>query len=471
MPEILQNKTIFSLLEVTQSIQKTLAERYKNAFWVKAEMNKLNLYSHTGHCYPELVEKQNGKIIAQVKSNLWKADYQRINELFLQVLKEPLKDGIKILFLGRISFDPQYGLSLRIIDIDPSYTLGDIEKEKQETISRLHEENIFYKNKKVKLSLLPKRVAVISVETSKGYADFAGVIENNLWGYAIKLTLFPSLLQGDKAISSIKSQLKKIKKLKSSFDVVAIIRGGGGDVGLSCYNSYELAKEIAMFPLPVITGIGHATNETVTEMISFQNAITPTKIAEFLLQEFHNFSVPVHNAEDKIMAFAKGLLKDERTGFLSTIKLFKSVTANHLNRNKNNLKGSVDELSSQSGFIFKSDTLQLLNVKLNLVKQSNELLLNESKSALKLAGKLPTSASLYFKNEENIILGLEKNIRLMDPVNVLKRGYSITKYNGVSVNKASGIKVGDEIETVLAEGILLSTVKTINSNEEDGKGN
>src|SRR5688572_17701059 len=119
MAEIINDKKVFSLLEVTLSIQKTLAERYTTAFWVKAEMNKLNLYSHSGHCYPELVEKKNGKVIAQIKANLWKTDYQRINDLFIDVLKEPLKDGIKILFCAAVSFDPSHGLSLRIVDIDP----------------------------------------------------------------------------------------------------------------------------------------------------------------------------------------------------------------------------------------------------------------------------------------------------------------------------------------------------------------
>src|SRR5690606_5794462 len=154
-------------------------------------------------------------------------------------------------------------------------TLGDLEKEKQETIQKLRDEGAYAKNKSLTMALLPKRIAVISVETSKGYADFMKVLETNEWDYRFYHVLFPSLLQGEKAVGSIRGQLKKIKKLKGHFDVVAIIRGGGGDVGLSCYNHYELAKDIAKFPLPVITGIGHATNETVAEMIAYSDAITP----------------------------------------------------------------------------------------------------------------------------------------------------------------------------------------------------
>jgi exodeoxyribonuclease VII large subunit len=146
MPQQLENRKIFSLLEVTQSIQKTLTERYTSSFWVKAEMNKLNYYPHSGHCYPDLVEKQDGRVIAQLRSTLWKDDYVRIDQNFLQVLKTPLKDGIKMLFCARITFDPAHGLALRIIDIDPVFSLGELEREKQESIDRLKQEGIFDSN-------------------------------------------------------------------------------------------------------------------------------------------------------------------------------------------------------------------------------------------------------------------------------------------------------------------------------------
>jgi exodeoxyribonuclease VII large subunit len=367
MPEILTDKTVFSLLEVTKSIQKTISERYKSSFWVKAEMNKLNYYKQSGHCYPELVEKANGKIIAQIKSHLWKDDYASANNKFLATLKEPLKDGIKILFLAKISFDPAHGLALWILDIDPSYTLGDLEREKQETIQKLKEEGIFAKNKTLKLSLLPQRIAIISVETSKGYADFLEVIDSNPWRYKFFRLLFPSLLQGDQAVKSIINQLRRIRKVKDHFDVVAIIRGGGGDVGLSCYNNYLLAKEIALFPTPIITGIGHATNETVVEMISFSNAITPTKLGEYLLQKFHNFSVPVHEAEKKIIDQSRRLLSEESKKFRSEIKLFKSVVENITITNANDIKHAAKNLFQQTKFIFKSEQERLFLTKMKLV--------------------------------------------------------------------------------------------------------
>ncbi len=315
MSEIVNNKTVFSLLEVTLSIQKTLAERYKNSYWIKAEMNKLNFYSHSGHCYPELVEKKDGKVIAQIKANLWKDDYRKINNNL-----------------------------------------------------RMKDEGIFMKNKSLKISLLPQRIAIISVETSKGYADFVKVLQTNQWNYKFFHLLFPSLLQGDRAIDSIKTQLTRIKKVIGHFDAVAIIRGGGGDIGLSCYNNYKLAKEIASFPIPVITGIGHSTNETVVEMIAFTNAITPSKIAEYLIQRFHNFSVPVQNAEEKIIDKATRLISDEKNRFLSEMKLFKSVAENILVENRNQMKALATSLFRQSFFRFKNENESLGNIQVGIKK-------------------------------------------------------------------------------------------------------
>lgn len=427
-------------MEVSRSIQKTLQERYTSAFWVKAEMNKLNFYKQSGHCYPELVEKQDGKVIAQVKAILWRDDFQHANNNFLAVLKEPLKDGIKILFLAKITFDPAHGLSLLISDIDPSFTLGDLEREKQETILKLKEEGIYNLNKSLPIPLLPQRIAIISVESSKGYADFMRVIENNEWNYKFFHLLFPSLLQGDKAIPGIIAQLKRIKKVKAHFDVVAIIRGGGGDVGLSCYNSYVLAKEIALFPLPVLTGIGHATNETVSELISHANAITPTKLADYLLQKFHNFSVPVKDAERKITDKSMRLLRESKTKFQSEIKLFRSRCENVLSTNRS-------EIKSISRTVLKSVQTIFQNEKESIIVQQVELTRNKN---------------TFYINKNRELSHLEKNVSILHPSNVLKRGYSITLLNGKAITKSTQVKAGEEISTQLLKGIIKSTVNPDN---------
>jgi exodeoxyribonuclease VII large subunit len=460
MSEEVDKKTVFSLIEVTRSIQKTLSERYTSSFWVKAEMSKLNYYSHSGHCYPDLIEKQEGKIIAQVKSHLWKEDYNAINEKFLKVIHEPLKEGIKILFLARISFDPIYGLALRIIDIDPDFTLGDLEKEKQETIRKLKEQGVFNKNKMLKVPMLLQRIAIISVETSKGYADFINVLDTNPWKYKFFHYLFPSLLQGEKAVESITWQLERIKKVIDHFDVVAIIRGGGGDIGLSCFNNFELVKEVALFPIPVITGIGHTTNETVVEMISYTNAITPTKIAENLLQLFHNFSVPVHKAEEKVIEKSKRIIADEKGKLHAEVKLFRSVTENILIEHRNQIKRQVQRIQQYSVFLLKMQKEYIGNLINNTKGGVNTLYVTMNSEIKHITFNLKKDSLVQLSRIKMLLKGLENNLVNMSPRKVLKRGYSITLVNGISIKNIKQVKENEIIETIVFDGIINSVVKS-----------
>jgi exodeoxyribonuclease VII large subunit len=452
-------------------------------------MNKLNYYRHSGHCYPELVEKQNGRVIAQMKSVLWKEDYVRCDQKFQEILREPLKEGIKILFLAKILFDPAHGLSLWIMDIDPSYTLGDLEREKQETLDRLREEGIFERNRALTLAVLPQRIAIISVETSKGLADFKKVIETNSWGYRFFSFLFPSLLQGDKAVAAICYQLNRIRKVKHHFDVVAIVRGGGGDVGLSCYNNYQLARAIALFPIPVITGIGHATNETVAEMVSFYNAITPTKLADFLLQRFHNFSVPVQEAERKIRERSRRFIAEEGVRFQSEVKLFRSVTENVLAVNEGEMKNLSRSLHQHSAYLFKSQRELLAIARNSAARGVAALCGNERRELrhhaavirkdavsyvsrvrsgiLQVKDKLLSHAGRIVRDKFVVLTAIEKNVDNMNPENVLKRGYSITLLNGRSVASISQVSPGDTLETLLHDGTITSTTQSLQEKKHE----
>ena len=469
MSENVNNRKIYSLIDVTVSIQKTIAERYKSSFWVKAEMNKLNHYSHSGHCYPDLVEKSDGKVIAQMRANLWKSDFERIDRNFLKVLNEPLKDGIKILFCATISFDPSHGLSLRIIDIDPGFSLGELEREKMETLERLKKEGIFQLNKLLKLPLLPQRIAIISVETSKGYSDFLKVIERNPWGYKFFLFLFPSLLQGERSVHSICSQLKQIRKVVSHFDAVAIIRGGGGDVGLSSYNSYLLASEIARFPIPVLTGIGHSTNETVAEMVSYKNAITPTELADFLIQMFHNFSEPLIKGESIIVDRAKRILADENTIFSNVVKHFRSAAKTCLTSNHTNVNTCANSVLQHSRFLVKSKAEMLSWTTRNLAKSVHSLLNDKEKEFDGLVREARKVAAKCLHEKHESLRHVQKHVNSLDPVNILRRGFSITMLNGKAVTSYAAVNEGDTITTVLVDGNLKSMVVNLSNQNKDNE--
>lgn len=423
MPELMDNKTVFTLLEVSRSIQKTIAERYKSLYWIKAEMNKLNHYSHSGHCYPELLEKKEGKVVAEMRSILWKMDYQRINRQFLEVLGEPLREGITMLFQAGISYDPLYGFSLKIVDIDPTFVLGELEKEKRESIKKLTEEGVFDANKRLPFPIIPKRLAIISVETSKGLSDFFKIINGNPWGYKIECILFPALLQGDKSISSIIKQLEVIANKLEDFDAVAIIRGGGGDVGLSSYNNYFLSKAIAIFPIPVLTGIGHSTNETVSEMVAYKNAITPSELADFLLQKFHNFAIPVDNALERMLRAVRRNFEEENL----------------------KLKHIVSSISWNSKTLLLKDKSELNGLQTHLIRFSRQ----------------------NIKENQAQLQHLERMLGIVNPIHILKRGFSIVRIDGKSVHKLDQVEIGAELEIQLEDGKVIS--KVINKESKHGK--
>ncbi|MHA4843493.1 exodeoxyribonuclease VII large subunit [Flavitalea antarctica] len=458
MPETINDKRVFSLLEVSKSIQKTLNERYTSSFWIRGEVNKLNLYAQSGHCFPELVEKKDGRVIAELKSVLWRDDYNRINRQFLEVLHEPLKDGITILFSARIQFDPVFGLSLRITEIDPWYSLGELEKEKQLAIARLQAEGIFEKNKSLSFPLLPKRIAIISVESSKGYSDFMKIMKGNSWEYSFFSMLFPAFLQGDKAVPSIIYQLKQIKKVIAHFDVVAIIRGGGGDVGLTCYNDYELAKTIALYPIPVITGIGHSTNETVSEMVAFKNAITPTELADFLLQHYHEFSVPLQEAENMLVQKANRLIREEKTSLLNLAKYLRSVTRAAITSDKQKIAFASRSLLQHSrNAILISE--RSLNQYSRQVSGAASIWLSRNRSSVdEQRNALATASRGLIKQKAGDLQNMEKVINILSPMQVLKRGYSFTTVNGKLLTTLSQINKGDKIITAVTDGTIASTV-------------
>lgn len=418
MPTIEDDRKIFSLSEVLFSIQRVLLQRYTSAFWVKAEMSKLNYYVYSGHAYPDLVEKKNNRVVAQIRSVLWKTDFEVINARFLEILKEPLKDGITILFLARITFDPVYGLSLRILDIDPTYTLGTLEQEKQQTLQRLAKENLLYANKQLLLPFpFPQRLAIISVETSKGYSDFCKVLDQNPYGYTFFRMLFPSILQGERAIEGITAQLRNIKKLCHHFDMVVIVRGGGGDIGLSCYNSFELSAAIASFPLPVLTGIGHSTNETVAEMVAFKSAITPTELADFIIDYARQFDSQLQLLNQRLHNITFAFCESE-------LQLLRNITQQLTNTAGKQLGFARHELD----FIQKS-----------LSKQSE----------------------FFFKNKFAELQHLQNLINWNSPSRILKQGYSISKLDGVLLQKAKNISHGQTMTTLSDQYHIESIVQKI----------
>lgn len=459
-----EDRNIFSLKQVVSSIRKTIEDRYQSSYWVKAEMHKLNLYP-SGHAFPELVQKEDGKIVAQINGSIWKHNFQRINQRFIDIVKEPLKEGTTLLLNVKITYNETFGMSLQILDVDPSYSLGELQRERQETLLKLKKEGLLNLNQQLDFPLLPQRVAIISADTSKGLSDFMKVLNNNKDGFAFFTMLFSAYLQGDVASDSIISQLKRIQKVKHHFDLVVIVRGGGGEVGLSCYNNYNLCKAITEFDLPVLTGIGHSTNLTVAEMIAFRNAITPTELAEFLVQAFQEVHVPVEQAPITIKRATKQLLEMVSKNFYSETKTFKSNVKHAMVFHTNQLVQTSRKLHAKTDLSIDRNRERVNYLQKDLVHHHKRFIFDKN-TYLSDANRFLSQNSIQFIEKESKSLEqLQRSIELLDPKNVLKRGYSISRLNGKTISESNVPKENDELEIESYEFLVSTKVSKVAKNK------
>ncbi len=434
-----------SLLDLLQSVQRMFEKFWKKPIWVKAEMTKVNFYPHSGHAYPLLMEKREGKTVAEIRSIMWATDFRRIKTKFETVTKNEFVDGIELLLLVEVNFTPTHGISLKIIDIDPTYTLGALERERQLTIKKLKSENLFDKNKLFDFPVLPKRIAVISVETSKGYHDFIETLEGNSKKFIVDYELFPALLQGDKAVESIRRQLDAVRQRRDEFDVLAIIRGGGGEVGLSCYDSFSLASAVAQFPLPIITGIGHATNLTVVEMVSFQNLITPTALANFVLAKFDDFNSRLLSSENSLAFYAEKVIQDKFLEIQNLSSIFESDVKLLLQSQHYSIDDFSKTLKSKTKDLLNRENESISNISMNIKYLTKDKIQEGRHVVNNLSLKLKNTSSVFYSNQNQKLNSFADKVKLLNPENVLKRGYSITRING-STDGVSSATEGDVVE-------------------------
>ena len=461
----MSEKQIFTLSQVARSIRKTIESRYAQSYWIKAEVHKLNLFS-SGHAFPELVEKKDDKIIAQFSGTIWKTNLQRINQRFIQILNEPIREGGTFLIQANIQFSETHGISLNIVDIDPDYSLGELQRERRETLERLEKEGIIRNNQNLPFPRLPKRIAIISAETSKGLSDFMKILSHNKHDYVLDTFLFPAYMQGEMAVSSIIKQLNHINQLAHHFDAVAIVRGGGGEIGMACYNNYELCKAILLCKLPVLTGIGHSTNFTVAEMIAHQNAITPTELAESLLSVFRSEDISLENYRKLTIEKSVDKLAASNDQLLQTRKSIIQHANLILEFNKRQQTKYSHDLASHARY-----TLQRNQSRLDQMKQEANQLVKQQfvreKEELKRGLESIKRSQQHQLQLGNMALEqLEMKIQLMDPINVLQRGFSIVRLNGKTVDPTNLPKVNDVIQIETANFNIDSTVQTIQTNEQ-----
>jgi exodeoxyribonuclease VII large subunit len=429
----------YSLSELNTAIRGTIELAFPDTFWVVAEIAKAQCYPK-GHCYLELVEKKDDAVIAQMRANIWAYTYRNLSQKFEKATGETLRKGMQVLLSAEVTFHEVYGLSLSVKDIDPTYSLGEMAKKKKETIERLNKEGLIDLNKTMPLPLVPQRIAVISSQSAAGYGDFVNHIEKNSYEYKVYHKLYQSLMQGQGAEESIISALSKIKDKTHLYDVVVIIRGGGSQVDLSCFDSYRLAVKVAKFPLPVITGIGHERDDTVIDIVAHTRMKTPTAVAGFIIDGIRTFEENFLDLQQRLILRAKDLLKDETHRFRYIVQSFSRIISKRFYTEDKRLHSTIHRLIN-----------------------GTTLLVNFSTNRLTIdTNKLSSSVKSLFQTQDDRVKHLEQGIKLLDPANVLKRGYSITYSNSKAIRTVSQLSEGDIIQTKLYEGSIKSKVEGLN---------
>ena len=410
-----------TLFELNHLVRDVLECEMPDEYWVEAELSEC--HESKGHCYMELIQKdeRNATPIAKADAKCWASKWMLIRPYFERTTGERLRAGMKVLLKVYPQFHEAFGFSWIVTDIDPTYTLGDMARKRQEIIRQLKEEGVFDLQRELELPLFCQHIAVISSESAAGYGDFCHQLSDNPYGFQFQTQLFPAIMQGEGVSQSIISALENIYNGPCStvngqcFDCVVIIRGGGATSDMSGFDTLSLAENVANFPLPIITGIGHDRDESILDMVSHTRVKTPTAAAAFLV--------------------------DHLKGVLDTIEGAQSLIT-HYARQK------LSTLQSQLA------TIQEILPKLFLAVK-----IRQDARIENLEARFPLLAERRLTAERHRLQLIEEKLKALDPQLLLKRGYSITLHNGKAVHNPLALKAGDEIETRLEKGTIKSIIK------------
>ena len=404
-----------TLFELNRLVRETIECELPHEYWVEAELSECR--ESRGHCYMELIEKdeQTATPIAKARANCWAQKWVMIRPYFERATGQRLVAGMKVLLKVHPQFHEAFGFSWIVTDIDPTYTLGDMARKRQEIIRQLKEEGVFDLQKELTLPLFCQHIAVISSETAAGYGDFCNQLADNPYGFQFQTQLFPAIMQGEGVEGSIINALERI--YNQPFDCVVIIRGGGATSDMSGFDTLALAEHVANFPIPIITGIGHDRDESILDMVSHTRVKTPTAAAALLIDHLKEVLDTVNNAQNSITRLVQQKLST--------------------------LSAQLSSVSEAIPRLF------------SIVKTRQEAKIDA------LQQRLPMLIERRFLAENHRLQLMEEKLKALDPQLLLKRGYSITLHKGKAVKDASLLKEGDEIETLLEKGKLHSIVKDI----------
>jgi exodeoxyribonuclease VII large subunit len=447
------------LIDLQNRIQSAIREKLDIYYWVVAEISELSV-NFKGHCYLSLIEndKSGENLIAKARAIIWASRFRMLSAYFESASGESLKSGIKVLVKASVDYHELYGLSLQIIDIDPTYTLGDLEAQRREIIKKLEAAGIINMNKTLELPVHIQKIAIISSDTAAGFGDFVAHLESNSQHYAYHLDLYKAAMQGVDTEKTVVQALENIYNAETQYDVVVIIRGGGSRTDLSAFDNFEIAANIAQFPIPVLSGIGHERDASVVDLVAFKHLKTPTAVAEFILEHTEGLEESLDYEFDRLMNALRNYLTQESTKFIKLSTTLIPVVKQSLNQQNNKLatltnlthKASRNAIVSQSASI-KQLEFSMTNFLQNYFKESNNRLnmhqLNIGNQSTRLCEK-----------QLNYLDKLEQKIISNDPKRLLEKGFSLTTVKGKPIASIKSIQSGDILKTWLNDGTVESEV-------------
>ncbi len=433
--------TPLSVVQLTTAIQQVLEKELEPLVWVVGELADFR-QAPQGHVYFELVEKEGNQVQAKIRANLWQFTYRSVAAKFEAVTGTSLINGMKVLAQVSVTYHPVYGLSLNVKDIDPSFSLGERARIRQETIAKLTQEGRIGHNARLPLPLVIQRIAIISSATAAGYGDFINQLAGNPQGYQIYHQLFPSLMQGNEAVESLLSALDQVAEQaeKLHLDAVVLIRGGGAQLDLDCFDDYRLALRIADFSLPVLTGIGHERDETIADLVAHTRLKTPTAVAEFILSSFREYEENLALAAQRLDWITRAKFNEEE----------RKLQACRLR-----IQGEGKQLLSREGEKARTTALRIQHAVKNDTKQEKSKL----EQRLELLVK---SSQRFIKFQQDSLQRLETGSRQLDPNALLQKGYTRTESQGKPIHQLS-LAPGDQILTHTSNQKISSTIQTIES--------
>ena len=455
-----QNRLTLAALQ--QIIKATLKSTLKPRYWVVAEINQLSIAS-AGHCYMELVERDELTKLTVAKSSaaLWRSNVPTIFKRFSSATGRELGQGIKVMFQVEVSFHEVYGASLIIYDVDPTYTIGETELQRQLTIKQLESEGLMNLNKEIALPLVTQRVAIISSSTAAGYGDFVNELTGNEQGYSYELSLFAATMQGNGSEESIVAALDMVYAQHDKFDCVIIIRGGGSVSDLSCFDSYLIAKKIAQSPIVVVTGIGHDRDVSIADMASGISLKTPTAVARFLIDNLTSFDTMLFEQKSFVKDLFSEYCSSEKESLTKISHNLQSVVITMVRESElyftqryEMLRHGVDSfVTAENRFLEDSKRAILNNSKYQIFEKQKYVISLHDKLKLLYSNTLDTTRSK---------LELQaSNISKFDPAHIFAIGYSLAQIEGKALRSTKQAAVGTEINIKLLDGDIKANITEI----------